>query len=69
MKDKIANLVTESGVVLRIEKRTAAVMAEVFNRQQQIETCQAGQIEIIIDFKNSSVRVSVREIAEARRIE
>jgi hypothetical protein len=69
MKDKIANLVTESGIALRIEKRTAAVMAEVFNRQQQIETCQAGQIEIIIDFKNSSVRVSVREIAEARRIE
>jgi hypothetical protein len=67
--DRIASLVTEDGHRLPVEKRTAAVIGEVYQLQDRIESCRAAQIELIIDLKNGSVRRSVREIEEPRRIE
>jgi hypothetical protein len=69
MTSKIASLVTEDGQWLPVQKRTAALIAEIYKRQDKIESYSSGQVEIIIDFKNSSVRTSVREIAEPKKIE
>ena len=66
---RITDLLLEDGSRLRLEKRTAAVIMEVWRLQSRIEACKAGQIEIIIDLKNGSVRRSLREIEEPRRIE
>jgi len=69
MTDKIASLVTEDGIWLPVKKRTAAVIAEVYALQEKIESCKQGSIEIIIDFKDGTVKPTVREVGEPRRIE
>lgn len=69
MADRITDLLTEEGLRLEVQKRTAAVIAEVYELQDRIESCQAAQVEIIIDLKNGSVRPSMREIWEPRRTE
>ena len=69
MSDKIASLVTEDGIWLPVKKRTAAVIAEVYALQEKIESANKGSIEIIIDFKDGTVKPTVREVGEPRRIE
>ncbi len=69
MTERIASLITEDGIWLPVKKRTAAVIREVYVLQDKIESCKKGSIEIIIDFKDGTVKPTVREVGEPRRIE
>lgn len=68
MTTKIASLVTEEGHWLPVKKRTGAVIAEIHALQDRIESCQSGQLEIMLDFKNHTVRAALREYGERKKI-
>ncbi len=69
MINKIASLVTEDGHWLPVKRRTAAVMAEVYAFQDRIEASQQGEVEITIYFRNSTIKVSVRDVSEPRKVD
>lgn len=66
---RIISLVRRDGVRLTVDKRTAAVILQVYELQERIEACQKGSIEITINFKNRSVSATVREIGETSKLE
>ena len=69
MAEKIASLVTEDGHWLPVKKRTGAVIAEVYALQEKIEAGQQGEVEIKVYFRNSTIKVSVRDVGQPRKIE
>jgi hypothetical protein len=66
---KISSLVTEDGQWLPVQMRTAAIIAKVYRLQEKIEKTQQGELEIVVYFKNSSIRVSVRDVSDLEKIE
>jgi len=69
MTERIVALITQAEARLPLRKRTAAVIGEIHALQDRIETCQKGSLEITIDFTHGTIKPTVREVGEARRIE
>ena len=68
--DKIASLVTESGLILHIGERTAAMIAEVYDWRgdlDDLDACKKGQL--VIDFAGSAIQSNLRKHSEGRKIE
>ena len=66
---RATDLLTDDGQRLPLGKRTGAVMMEIYALRERINRTQKGQIEIAVNFSNSSLSVSVKEKRDLRRIE
>ncbi len=66
---RATDLLTEDGKRLPLDKRTGAVVMEIYALRERIEVGRKGQIEITIDFKDGFISTSVRESSESRRID
>ena len=69
MVSRATDLLTEDGQRLSLGKRTGAVMMEIYALRERIDATKQGQIEITINFSNSSLSVSVKEKRDLRKIE
>jgi hypothetical protein len=68
---KIASLVTEDGQWLPVQKRTAALIVQVYQYQDEIEAFDQGTMEILVDVKGGAVRSRFNRyrVGETDRIE
>jgi hypothetical protein len=52
-----------------VKPRTAAIIAEIYKKQDRIEETGKGSIEVRADFREGSVTVAIREVGEPCHIQ
>jgi hypothetical protein len=66
---KVTSLVTDTRLWLPVKPRTAAIIGEIYQKQDRIEEAGKGSIELRVDFRDGSMTLAIREVGEPRRLD